>query len=118
MGIGDIFRHTNHSPDLKVGSVKCFDLYIIEFVLISKDLWNKQICWTILANLWPTLGTVCACKIQNGRQGAPKWPMGSGKVSTPSFGCSKQLSLKKFFDPSKEKEKTDENSGHYVINSS
>ena len=36
------------------------------------------------------------CKIQNGRQGAPKWPPGSGKV----FGRSKQLSQNKFFDPS------------------
>ena len=26
-----------------------------------------------------------ACKIQNGRQGAPKWRTGSGKVSTPRF---------------------------------
>ena len=26
-----------------------------------------------------------ACKIQNGRQGAPKWLTGSGKVSTPRF---------------------------------
>ena len=26
-----------------------------------------------------------ACKIQNGRQGAPKWQRGSGKVSTPRF---------------------------------
>ena len=26
-----------------------------------------------------------ACKIQNGRQGAPKWPTGSGKGSTPRF---------------------------------
>ena len=34
-----------------------------------------------------------ALKIQNGRQWAPKWPSGSGKVS-------KQLSLNKFFDPS------------------
>ena len=25
------------------------------------------------------------CKIQNGRQGAPKWQRGSGKVSTPRF---------------------------------
>jgi len=24
-----------------------------------------------------------ACKIQNGRQGAPKWPTGSGKGSNP-----------------------------------
>ena len=26
-----------------------------------------------------------ACKIQNGRHGAPKWRTGSGKVSTPRF---------------------------------
>ena len=26
-----------------------------------------------------------ACKIQNGRQGAPKWPTGSGKGSNPKF---------------------------------
>ena len=26
-----------------------------------------------------------ACKIQNGRQGAPKWQRWSGKVSTPRF---------------------------------
>ena len=26
-----------------------------------------------------------ACKIQNGRQGAPKWRRGSGKVFTPRF---------------------------------
>ena len=26
-----------------------------------------------------------ACKIQNGRQGAPKWPTGLGKVLTPRF---------------------------------
>ena len=26
-----------------------------------------------------------AYKIQNGRQGAPKWPTGSGKVSIPRF---------------------------------
>ena len=26
-----------------------------------------------------------ACKIQNGRQGAPKWQTGSGKVLTPKF---------------------------------
>ena len=26
-----------------------------------------------------------ACKIQKGRQGAPKWQRGSGKVTTPRF---------------------------------
>ena len=37
-------------------------------------------------------------KIQNGRQGAPKWPTGSGKGPTP--GRSRQLSVNKFFDRS------------------
>ena len=30
-----------------------------------------------------------ACKIQNGRQGALKWPAGSGKVSSPRFSAAK-----------------------------
>ena len=42
-----------------------------------------------------------ACKIQNGRQGAPKWSTGSGKGALPYvFGRSGQLLLNKFFDPS------------------
>ena len=41
-----------------------------------------------------------ACKIQNGRQGAPKWPTGSGLVYPKVFGRSKQLSQNKFFDSS------------------
>ena len=36
-----------------------------------------------------------AFKIQYGRQGAPKWPAGSGKV----FGCSCQLLPNRFFNP-------------------
>ena len=41
-----------------------------------------------------------ACKIQNGRQGAPKWPPGVWKGVYPwVFGRSKQLSQNKFFDP-------------------
>ena len=31
------------------------------------------------------LQCLTTCKIQNGRQGAPKWPTGSEKGSTPSF---------------------------------
>ena len=66
-----------------------------------------------------------ACKIH---KGAPKWPAGSGKVSTPRFR------LNKFFDPStpsmrkgrdgeeektgKKGEKTDDYRSHYVIASS
>ena len=40
-----------------------------------------------------------ACKIQNGRERAPKWPTWSGAY-TEVCGCSKQLLLNKFFDPS------------------
>ena len=50
--------------------------------------------WTVLAKntslaakgaLAYCLQRRTACKIQNGRQGAPKWWTGSGKVSTPRF---------------------------------
>ena len=34
---------------------------------------------------WRRGHSLTACIIQNGRQGAPKWPRGSGKVSTPLF---------------------------------
>ena len=54
----DFQRHTKCNPDLIIGSVKCFDLYIFLLVFISKDLGYKQICWTILVNLCPTSGTV------------------------------------------------------------
>ena len=48
------------------------------------------------------------------------------RTETKVFGCSKQLLLNKYFDPStpsmrkgesreRKKEKTDENRGHYVI---
>ena len=36
-------------------------------------------------------------KINTGRQGAQKWPTGSGKGSTPMF-LARQLLLNKFFD--------------------
>ena len=54
----DFQHHTKCNPDLIIGSVKCFDLYIFLLVFISKDLGYKQICWTILVNLCPTSGTV------------------------------------------------------------
>ena len=73
-----------------------------------------------------------ACKIQNGRQGAPKWQRGSGKVSTPRFlgvpvnFCKisfliralllwEKVATEKKTGEKNGKKKTDENSGHYVI---
>ena len=44
-------------------------------------------------------------KIQNDRQGAPKWPTGSEKGSISRFRGA-QLSLNKFFDPSSFYEKS------------
>ena len=42
-----------------------------------------------------------AWKIQNGRQGAPRWLTGSEKVSIPNFFLrSCQLLLTRFYDPS------------------
>ena len=68
-------------------------------------------------------------KIQNGRQGAPKWPTGSGKGSTPRFwGAPVNFLEISFFDPStpfmtkvddgENKEKNVVFSGHCVIASS
>ena len=34
-----------------------------------------------------------ACKIKNGRQGAPKWPTGSEKKSTPRFSFSNNIQV-------------------------
>ena len=60
-------------------------------------------------------------KIQNGHQGGPRWPTGSGKGSNPRL--FEPLSLNKFLDPStpsmrkindgeKEKKNNGGNSGH------
>ena len=78
-----------------------------------------------------------ACKIQNGRQGAPKWQRGSGKVSTPRFVgvlsnfCKISFSIRALLlwikvateggrggGNGEKREKTDENSVHYVTASS
>ena len=59
----------------------------------------------------------------------PKWPPGGLKIADGVFGHSKQLSLKKFFDPStpsmrkccdveekkRRKERNSENSGNGII---
>ena len=44
-------------------------------------------------------------KIQNGRQGAQKWPTGSGKGSTPRFLVPSTPSIRKVDDGEKKKEK-------------
>ena len=45
--------------------------------------------------------SLTACKIQNGRQGAPIWPTGSGKGSNPMLlTSSNHFRLNKFSDPS------------------
>ena len=44
-------------------------------------------------------------KIQNGRQGAPKWPTGSGKGSNPGFFDQSTPSMKKGREGEKKMEK-------------
>jgi len=52
-----------------------------------------------------------ACKVKNGRQGTPKWPMGSGEGSTPSTP-----SMKKIYNEEKKREKKKgENSGLLIL---
>ena len=62
-------------------------------MLYTKLLYQKMMQNTSLASkgaLSHPLQRFTVCKIQNGRQGAAKWPTGRYK----------QLSLNKFFDPS------------------
>ena len=66
-----------------------------------------------------------ACKIQNGRQEAPKWRTGSGKECTPRFlGILREKvvtekKMEKIWGKKRKKrekkEKTNENSGHYIV---
>ena len=67
-----------------------------EPIILNKIYWTKSIQSNLQNNTSLAKGALAlrlqcctACKIQNGRHGAPKWPMGSGKV----FGHPKQLSL-------------------------
>ena len=54
--------------------------------------------WALLLLLWEPR------KIQNGRQGAPKWPTGSGKGSTPRFFHKRTPSMRKGCDREEEGE--------------
>ena len=51
---------------------------------MSKNI-NKNTSLAAKGALAHHLQRRTACKIQNGRQGAPEWRTGSGKVSTPRF---------------------------------
>ena len=90
-----IFRHIvdidisifKHQRLTYIGGIKASPSHTCNFK-INKSLAEK-------GKLAHRLQCRTACKIQNGRRGAPKWTTGSWKVSTP-----KQLLLNKFFDPS------------------
>ena len=58
-----------------------------------------------------------ACKIQNGRQGAQKWPTGSGKFLDPSTPSMRKVDdgEKKKVEKKEKREKNVIFSGHYVI---
>ena len=52
---------------------------------IARMLSNSNTSLSAKGALAHRLQPRTACKIQNGRQVAPKWRTGSGKVSTPRF---------------------------------
>ena len=60
---------------------------IVEMILepISKCNKEKNTSLTAPGALAHRLQRLTDCKIQNGRQWAPKWPTGSRKVSTSRF---------------------------------
>ena len=58
-------------------------LYVLNFVFVV--LIDENTSLEAKGALANRLQRRTAFKIQNGRQGAPKWRMGSGKVSTPRF---------------------------------
>ena len=58
-------------------------LSVSVFMFLGKEFQNTSL--VAKGALAHRLQRLTACKIQNGRQGAPKWLTGSGKVSTPRF---------------------------------
>ena len=68
----------------------CYQLFYLENKVKSQN-WSLIKDMTAPGALAHCLQRRNACKFQNGRYGAPKWPTGSGKV---------QLLLNKFFYPS------------------
>ena len=66
---------------------KVFWTWVVD-MSCEQELWEIVVNNTSLAvkgALSHRLQRRTACKIQNGCQGAPKWPTGSGNVSTPRF---------------------------------
>ena len=52
--------------------------------LIQNGLWGLEIGQILLNKFFDSIiPSMRSSKIQNGRQGAQKWPTGSGKVYTP-----------------------------------
>ena len=71
-------------------NMNAFDRLIWPFLMkMAKWCWIckilKNMKNTSLAGKGALTHRRTACKIQNGRQRAPKWPTGSGKVPTPRF---------------------------------
>ena len=91
--IQDLLKYLKFSEPSKFGVLKLRKCeYSIEYFISRKGnileysnivLFNTSLA--VKGALANRLQRRTACKIQNGRQGAPKWQRGSGKVSTPRF---------------------------------
>merc|ERR1712012_1406136 len=85
--LGDILSSTNDATlkERKAEAIGCLNkiISILDTISFGHHYFNTSLAAKgALAN---RLQRRTACKIQNGRQGAPKWQRGSGKVSTPRF---------------------------------
>ena len=86
MSLGDIKAFFN----LRIAQIKNIiirSLYELHFGKLTTQLslWITNTSLAAKGALTHRLQRCTAYKIQNGRQGAPKWPTGSGKVSTLKF---------------------------------
>ena len=77
--------HTSYPPEILIFQdfCQCF-LNFAKFGVTQTKL-NMDTSLAAKGALANRLQRRTAGKIQNGRQGAPKWQRGSGKVSTPRF---------------------------------
>ena len=86
IGVANCIRSGNIGQHTYVLCIHILLIYRIEFMIIKFNplkLINRNTSLAAPGALAHRLQRRTACKIQNGRQGAPKWPTGSGKGSNP-----------------------------------
>ena len=78
--LGNVNQGTSVFGTIVLGNIVLSNIVLADIVLGNMVLGN-----TSVAVKGALAHRLQWRKIQNGRKGAPKWPTGSGKVSTPRF---------------------------------